>query len=169
VRTISRHSLASTAASQVTTPSMVAMLGWIMPDPLAHPPIVISTPPDQSPRGRGGGQINVPCGHRAPWDPQKIPQISQPFSYFSYRQVSKPDIQTRGGVGSLHIVNQNKRQRRFVYVSFRFVFVFVSSFSSFRFRFVSPGTKISGNVVSFTSRFILFYRISYFILLYLML
>mmetsp|Transcript_34535 Transcript_34535/g.58013 ORF Transcript_34535/g.58013 Transcript_34535/m.58013 type:complete len:313 (+) Transcript_34535:603-1541(+) len=45
VRTISRQSLASTATSQVTTPSMVAMLGWIMPDPLAHPPIVISTPP----------------------------------------------------------------------------------------------------------------------------
>ena len=33
------------AASVVMTPSMVAMLGWIMPDPLAMPPMRTGRPP----------------------------------------------------------------------------------------------------------------------------
>lgn len=44
-RTTSAHRASSTAASQVTTHSMVAMLGWIMPDPLAKPPARTLTPP----------------------------------------------------------------------------------------------------------------------------
>ncbi len=40
-----RHSWGSTAASQVTTLSMVAMLGWIMPLPLAMPPTLTALPP----------------------------------------------------------------------------------------------------------------------------
>ncbi len=32
-RTMSRHASGATAASLVTTPSMVAMLGWIIPEP----------------------------------------------------------------------------------------------------------------------------------------
>mmetsp|Transcript_14167 Transcript_14167/g.41155 ORF Transcript_14167/g.41155 Transcript_14167/m.41155 type:complete len:206 (+) Transcript_14167:1302-1919(+) len=39
------HTSASTLASHVTTPSMVAMLGWIMPDPLHMPPRLTSLPP----------------------------------------------------------------------------------------------------------------------------
>ncbi len=35
----------STAASVVTKPSIVAMLGWIMPEPFAAPPIVMMSPP----------------------------------------------------------------------------------------------------------------------------
>mmetsp|Transcript_25671 Transcript_25671/g.48671 ORF Transcript_25671/g.48671 Transcript_25671/m.48671 type:complete len:345 (+) Transcript_25671:524-1558(+) len=45
VRTRDRQRDVSTAASHVTTPSMVAMLGWIMPDPLEQPPMLTSTPP----------------------------------------------------------------------------------------------------------------------------
>mmetsp|Transcript_34562 Transcript_34562/g.87399 ORF Transcript_34562/g.87399 Transcript_34562/m.87399 type:complete len:256 (+) Transcript_34562:549-1316(+) len=42
---ISRHVSGSTSASHVTTPSMVAMLGWIMPEPLHMPPTVTGLPP----------------------------------------------------------------------------------------------------------------------------
>lgn len=44
-RTMSCHSNSSTAASEVITLSMVAMLGWIMPDPLAMPPTRTFAPP----------------------------------------------------------------------------------------------------------------------------
>eukprot|EP00882_Tetradesmus_deserticola_P031449 GHRQ01035561.1.p1 GENE.GHRQ01035561.1~~GHRQ01035561.1.p1 ORF type:complete len:101 (+),score=4.17 GHRQ01035561.1:152-454(+) len=40
-----RHTSGSTSASQVTTPSMVAMLGWIMPLPLHVPPMCTCLPP----------------------------------------------------------------------------------------------------------------------------
>ena len=47
--TTSRSARASsggaTAASVVTNPSMVAIIGSIMPDPLAMPPMVMSLPP----------------------------------------------------------------------------------------------------------------------------
>jgi hypothetical protein len=59
-----RQTSVSTAASVVTTPSMVAMLGWIMPLPLHMPPTLTGTPPMVTRRaasfdtrsGGGGGQ-----------------------------------------------------------------------------------------------------------------
>ena len=44
-RTMSRQSGGATAASEVITHSMVAILGWIMPEPLAKPPTRTGTPP----------------------------------------------------------------------------------------------------------------------------
>mmetsp|Transcript_15138 Transcript_15138/g.36638 ORF Transcript_15138/g.36638 Transcript_15138/m.36638 type:complete len:379 (+) Transcript_15138:485-1621(+) len=41
---ILRQASEDTGASHVTTPSMVAMLGWIMPDPLPMPPILYTRP-----------------------------------------------------------------------------------------------------------------------------
>ena len=46
---ISRQSFGSTATSHVSTPSMVAMLGWIIPLPFEQPPMVISVPPANPP------------------------------------------------------------------------------------------------------------------------
>ena len=40
-----RQRVGSTEASVVTAASMVAMLGWIMPEPLAMPPTLIFVPP----------------------------------------------------------------------------------------------------------------------------
>lgn len=45
LRSMSLHTVGSTAASQVTMPSMVAMLGWIMPLPLHMPPMWTGLPP----------------------------------------------------------------------------------------------------------------------------
>mmetsp|Transcript_1590 Transcript_1590/g.6660 ORF Transcript_1590/g.6660 Transcript_1590/m.6660 type:complete len:216 (-) Transcript_1590:854-1501(-) len=41
---IARHASTSTGASHVTTPSMVAMFGWIMPLPLPMPPTFTTRP-----------------------------------------------------------------------------------------------------------------------------
>ena len=47
------HSPGSTAASVVMMASMVAMLGWIMPLPLAKPPTRMGVPPTLICRQRG--------------------------------------------------------------------------------------------------------------------
>ena len=45
---MARQAVTPIGASHVTTPSMVAMLGWIIPDPLPMPPILTTRPPPRS-------------------------------------------------------------------------------------------------------------------------
>mmetsp|Transcript_11678 Transcript_11678/g.54387 ORF Transcript_11678/g.54387 Transcript_11678/m.54387 type:complete len:378 (+) Transcript_11678:282-1415(+) len=57
--TIARHASGSTFASHVTTPSMVAMFGWIIPLPLPMPPIRTLRPPRSPPPPKSTSTASV--------------------------------------------------------------------------------------------------------------